>query len=52
MRSQVGDQGTAEVLLAKHRNGPTGKTRLAFQKHYTRFANWAGEPHRASEPDE
>ncbi|MCY3963236.1 MAG: hypothetical protein OXG34_16485 [bacterium] len=27
--------------LAKHRNGPTGKTRLAFQQHYTRFANMA-----------
>ncbi len=38
---ETADTGTAEVLLAKHRNGPTGKTRLAFQQHYTRFANMA-----------
>jgi replicative DNA helicase len=35
------DRGTAEILVAKHRNGPTGKTRLAFLDHYTRFANMA-----------
>ena len=33
------DAGTAEVLVAKHRTGPTGKVRLAFIKHHTRFAN-------------
>ena len=36
------DAGTAEVLVAKHRTGPTGKARLAFIKHHTRFANMAG----------
>ena len=35
------DAGTAEVLVAKHRTGPTGKSRLAFIKHHTRFANMA-----------
>ena len=35
------DRGTAEIIVAKHRNGPTGKTRLAFLDHYTRFANMA-----------
>ena len=35
------DIGTAEVLVAKHRTGPTGKARLAFIKHQTRFANMA-----------
>ncbi|WP_420617936.1 DnaB-like helicase C-terminal domain-containing protein [Candidatus Poriferisocius sp.] len=35
------DVGTAEVMVAKHRTGPTGKTRLAFIKHHTRFANMA-----------
>ena len=35
------DRGTAEILVAKHRNGPTGVTRLAFVDHYTRFANMA-----------
>ncbi len=35
------DRGTAEVIVAKHRNGPTGVTHLAFLDHYTRFANMA-----------
>src|SRR5579875_915559 len=35
------DRGTAEVIVAKHRNGPTGKAHLAFLDHYTRFANMA-----------
>ncbi len=35
------DRGTAEILVSKHRNGPTGMTRLAFLDHYTRFANMA-----------
>jgi len=35
------DRGTAEVIVAKHRSGPTGLTRLAFLDHYTRFANMA-----------
>ncbi|MBW3574155.1 MAG: AAA family ATPase, partial [Actinobacteria bacterium] len=35
------DRGTAEVLVAKHRSGPTGMERLAFLDHYTRFANMA-----------
>ena len=35
------DRGTAEVLVAKHRAGPTGMVRLAFLDHYTKFANMA-----------
>jgi len=35
------DRGTAEVILAKHRAGPTGKVRLAWLDHYTKFANMA-----------
>lgn len=35
------DRGTAEIIVAKHRNGPTGVTQLAFLDHYTRFANMA-----------
>ena len=27
--------------MAKHRNGPTGKIRLAFLEHLTKFANMA-----------
>ena len=36
-------RGTAEILVAKHRNGPTGSVRLAFLDHYTKFANMARE---------
>ncbi|MGH9066305.1 MAG: replicative DNA helicase [Acidimicrobiales bacterium] len=35
------DRGTAEVIVAKHRNGPTGVTQLAFLDHFARFANMA-----------
>ena len=33
------DRGVAEVIVAKHRNGPTGMIRLAFLEHLTRFAD-------------
>jgi replicative DNA helicase len=33
--------GIAEVILSKHRNGPTGLEKLAFQKRYARFADLA-----------
>jgi len=35
------DKGQAEVLIAKHRAGPTGVVRLAWLGHQTRFANMA-----------
>ena len=35
------DQGIAEVIVAKHRNGPTDRVRLAFRGQYTRFDNMA-----------
>ncbi len=35
------DRGSAEIIVAKHRNGPVGVTHLAFVDHYTRFANMA-----------
>ncbi len=31
------DKGTAEVIVAKHRNGPQGMAKLSFQNSYTRF---------------
>ncbi|MEX2659996.1 MAG: replicative DNA helicase, partial [Acidimicrobiales bacterium] len=35
------DNGTAEVLVSKHRSGPTAMVRLAWLDHLTRFANMA-----------
>jgi len=35
------DAGTAELIVAKQRNGPTGVARLAFLREQTRFANLA-----------
>jgi replicative DNA helicase len=37
-----GEEGLAEVILAKHRNGPTGILKLAFLKQHTRFENYTG----------
>ena len=37
--TESSDMGTAEIIVAKHRNGPTGIRRLAFLPQYTRFAN-------------
>jgi replicative DNA helicase len=34
-------RGTAEVIISKHRNGPTGNTSLAFLDHHTRFEDMA-----------
>lgn len=34
-------KGTAEVIIAKQRNGPTGSLKLAFIKEYTRFETLA-----------
>lgn len=33
------NQGMAEIIIAKQRNGPVGSMRLAFIKEYTRFEN-------------
>jgi replicative DNA helicase len=38
-------QGLAEVILSKHRNGPTDSVKLSFLKRYAKFADLArGEP--------
>ena len=36
-----GKEGEADVIVAKHRNGPTRDITLAFQGHYSRFTNMA-----------
>ncbi|MDP3722627.1 MAG: replicative DNA helicase [Candidatus Omnitrophota bacterium] len=35
------NKGSAEVIIAKQRNGPTGTVKLAFLKDYTRFETLA-----------
>lgn len=35
------DAGTAEIIVGKQRNGPTGTVKLAFLRHFTRFENLA-----------
>ena len=37
-------RGEAELIVAKHRNGPTGTVRLAFMNQYTKFASIAKGP--------
>jgi replicative DNA helicase len=31
--------GEADIIIAKHRNGPTGSVTVAFQGHYSRFVD-------------
>ena len=35
--------GEADLIVAKHRNGPTATITVAFQGHYSRFVNMAGD---------
>jgi len=41
------DQGIAEILIAKQRNGPIGNVRLSFQKQFALFSSLSqrDEPH-------
>ena len=39
------DKGTAEILISKQRNGPTGKITLTFRGEYTRFENHTAGGH-------
>lgn len=38
-KEQEEDNGLTEVIVAKHRNGPTGEVQLAFEKNYSRFSD-------------
>ena len=40
------DRGIAEVIITKHRNGPTGTVKLLFDPQFTRFRNLAS-PNRS-----
>jgi replicative DNA helicase len=35
--------GEADIIVAKHRNGPVGEIVLTFQREYPRFMNYAGD---------
>jgi replicative DNA helicase len=45
------EQNTAELIVAKQRNGPTGKIMLHFNKACTRFENRASEEYAFNELD-
>jgi len=39
------DKGTAEIIIAKQRNGPIGKVRLTFLGQFTCFENFIRQPY-------
>lgn len=45
-------KGIAELILAKQRNGPTGRIKLAFLNRYTKFENLAAHTGEENEPFE
>jgi replicative DNA helicase len=53
-REESEDQGTAEINIAKHRNGPAGLTvKLSFMERYPKFASLARvEPQPEQQPSE
>ena len=38
-KDEVENKGKAEIIIAKHRNGPTGTVELLFQSNITKFKN-------------
>jgi replicative DNA helicase len=44
------DKGSAEVIVAKHRSGPVGTSRLVFIDNYATFKS-AAAPHVAAGED-
>ncbi len=46
------DKGLAEIIIAKQRNGPTGKVMVKFTSAYTRFDNLARDEYEYDEFDD
>ncbi|MBC7357848.1 MAG: replicative DNA helicase [Desulfacinum sp.] len=44
------DKGTAEIIVSKQRNGPTGRVKLAYINSYTRFEDLAPEEGTLADP--
>ena len=42
--ADVSNKGIAEVIIAKHRNGPTGDFKVAWMSKYAKFASMAHTP--------
>ncbi len=38
------DEGLAEIIIGKQRNGPIGRIKLRFHGQYSRFDNYSGAP--------
>ncbi len=43
LREESERPGEADIIIAKHRNGPVGDVVLTFQKQYPKFMNYAGD---------
>ena len=41
LRTESPRAGEADLIVAKHRNGPTATVTVAFQGHYSRFVDMA-----------
>lgn len=46
------DRGIAEIIIAKQRNGPTGKVKTRFSAEFTRFDNLADQEYDFDEFDD
>jgi tripartite-type tricarboxylate transporter receptor subunit TctC len=44
VNSKVPAKNVAELIVAKHRNGPTGQVKLTFLPNLTQFRNYASGP--------
>ena len=38
-QKKAANKGEAEIIIAKHRNGPVGTIKLLFQSNITKFKN-------------